>query len=169
MSILTFTILLTIIFYAVVKYGEHTTKQSLIKRYELVECINKIDKSQNKLIHKISIQTLYDSMDKNLLPKLIWSFFLYSIKSNAKKIKINEAYNQITKQQKDKNTFNQLTKKMLEVNILNSIHWYIFFGLIASSIALIYLIFKQFGKIENPISLLSKIEFLSYQTIHNQA
>ncbi len=164
MSILTFTILLTIIFYALVKYGEHTTEQSLIKRYELVEYINTIDKSQNPLIHQISIKMLTDSMDKNLLPKTVWHLILYSFKSKSKKIAINEAYNTITQ----KDIFKKLYKKMLEVNILNAIHWYIFFGIIASSISLIYLIFKQFEKIENPLTLLAKIEFLSHQRTHKQ-
>ena len=167
MSILAFTILLTIIFYAIVKYGEHSTKQSLIKRYELVEYINTIDKSQDTLIYEVSMEFLLNSMNKNLLPKIVWFLFLYSFKSNSQKIEIQEYDKNITKQQKD--TLNQLSKKMIEVNILNAIHWYIFFGIIASSIALVYLIFKQFGKIENPLSLLSKIEFLAYQRIRKQA
>ena len=166
MSILAFTILLTIIFYAIVKYGEHSTKQSLIKRYELVEYINTIDKSQDTLIYEVSMEFLLNSMNKNLLPKIVWFLFLYSFKSNSQKIEIQEYDKNITKQQKD--TLNQLSKKMIEVNILNAIHWYIFFGIIASSIALVYLIFKQFGKIENPLSLLSKIEFLAYQKIRKQ-
>ena len=144
MNIYLFSLIAVIVFYSLMQYRQHSIEQSLQKRWKLINCVNDVVKNENYSIElKRSISLMIaQSMDENLLPKLI--FF-----GTAKLIFESKEYRKSKKDffslmsSDEREEYIKAFRISVEINALRAFHWYAFFGLFFGLFVIVSIIFLK--------------------------
>lgn len=143
MDIVTFTAVALVCFMGIVKYMEHKQAEALAQRWELVNFIAETECNDEL---KSTIASMYtDSMDRFLLPKLLW-YTIIIASSKELKQKLISFDHDVVPTKEEKEIFNNAFKKMLKVNFSYVPHWYVLFGIIALLVLGVMEFFIRTGK-----------------------
>lgn len=162
MNTVIFGSIASLIFIALIKYREHKEAEALSQRWELVNYISETA-TENKNLSAAMISMLTESMDKHLLPKLIWATFISIISRNFKN-DVKKFNDEIASQKSDKDIFSTAFRKMMKVNFTYAPYWYIFFGLIALIMLAILVLFMKAGKAMEKMYAYQQQSYLSVAT-----
>ena len=150
MDILTFACLAILVFIALIKYSEHTAQQALEKRWEMIEYYNREIANASELstnMKSLCVTVINDSLDRFLLPRLLFYAVLDAFRTPHQKNEINQyLYGSATPSQEAQIKYETFIRSMIKVNAYNAPHWYFLFVIVLFSVAMVYFVFRKTNK-----------------------
>jgi hypothetical protein len=128
--------------FIVLQYSKHTTEKAISTRWELSEYMHDVleDDKYSDDYKEYVAYLFHISLNNNIFPKLIFSTIYTYFFKRKEYLLYKSTYKEVGRENENsKKVFNLF----LKVNFFNSPHWYILFGLVFSSILLVYFIFSK--------------------------
>lgn len=164
MDIYTFTLASVAVFYALVKFQEHSVEQSLAKRWKLVNYVDGIidDENYSKDFKRLLTSMVHHSTDVNFLPKMMFILFYKMVfKPREHKKELNAFNEKFLASNGSKEAYKKAFSILLEVNVFRAMHWYVVFGMIFSLSLFILIVFFTLNNILSKI--FDTMSFITFQ------